>query len=262
MSAPVVDCHAHVFSANAPAVRGARYRPDYAATLSSWQAHWSRCGVTHGVLVQPSFFGIDNSEMLAALAIDPSHLRGVAVLDASAGEDLVARLDQAGVRAIRLNLRGAHEDLHGLAPWQKLLGRVRDRGWHVEVFTDVGRLPAVAASLRAMPMRVVFDHMGNPDPADADATFTAVDELAATHEVWVKLSAPYRLQGHDAGGLARRWLALLGDTRLVWGSDWPWTGHEAGRDYRGALATVGEWIGEPSARSILWDNPARLYRFA
>lgn len=258
---PIVDCHAHVFTATAPAVRGARYRPGYAASLSSWQAHWARCGVTHGVLVQPSFFGTDNAEMLAALAIDPSHLRGVAVLEATADEGLVERLDRAGVRAVRLNLRGAQEDMYALEPWQRLLARVRDRGWHVEVLTDAGRIPAVARSLRATPMRVVLDHMGHPGPADVDATFEAAAALAATHEVWVKLSAPYRLAGLDPAALARRWLALLGDTRLVWGSDWPWTGHEAGRDYRGSLQALADWVGEPSARSILWDNPARLYRF-
>lgn len=262
MSRPTVDCHAHVFSANALAVHGARYRPGYAATLSSWQAHWARCGVTHGVLVQPSFFGNDNAEMLAALALDPSHLRGVAVLDANADESRIGRLDAAGVRAVRLNLRGAHEDLYALDPWRRLLERVRDRGWHVEVFTDAGRLPVVAAALRAVPMRVVFDHMGHPDPADVDATFDAAAGLAATHEVWTKLSAPYRLEGLDPGPLARRWLRLVGPERLVWGSDWPWTGHEAGRDYRGALDAVAAWVGEPSARAVLWDNPARLYRFS
>lgn len=218
--------------------------------------------MTRGVLIQPSFFGADNREMLAALAADPSHLRGVAVLDASAGEALLARLDQAGVRGLRLNLRGAQEEMYGLEPYQRLLERIRDRGWHVEVFTDAGRLPSVVASLAAIPMRVVFDHFGHPDPADVDATFAAVARLAETHEVWAKLSAPYRLEGLDAEKLAHRWLRLAGDTRLVWGSDWPWTGHEAGRDYRSALEALARWAGQPSARSILWDNPARLYRFA
>jgi predicted TIM-barrel fold metal-dependent hydrolase len=259
---PIVDCHAHVFSANAPAVAGARYRPRYTASLSSWQAHWQRSGVTHGVLVQPSFFGTDNREMLEALALDPSHLRGVAVLEPAADEALLRRLDQAGVRAIRLNLAGAHEELQSLAPWRSLLERVRERGWHLEIFVDAGRLPAVAESLAGIPMRVVFDHFGHPDPADVDATFDAVERLSATHEVWSKLSAPYRLEGLDARMLARRWIALAGDSRLVWGSDWPWTRHEQGRDYRGALAALREWVGEPSAHAILWDNPARLYRFA
>ena len=63
-----VDTHAHVFSAQAPAVPGARYRPDNAANLADWRARWPAAGITHGVVVQPSFFGGDNREMLDTIA--------------------------------------------------------------------------------------------------------------------------------------------------------------------------------------------------
>src|SRR4051812_14286368 len=76
-----VDAHAHVFSADAPAVAGARYRPTYGANVKEWRGLWERAGITHGVVVQPSFFGTDNREMLDTIAADPQHLRGVAVLD-------------------------------------------------------------------------------------------------------------------------------------------------------------------------------------
>ena len=256
-----VDCHAHVFSATAPAVRGARYRPSYAASLSSWRDHWRRSGVTHGVLVQPSFFGTDNSEMLSAIALDRAHLRGVAVVAPEVSEDELARLEAGGVVAIRLNLRGGLDDRIPLDPWQQLLRRIAARGMHLEIFTDAGRVPSVAASLLTVPVRVVFDHFGHPDPRDVDATFEALRILARSHEVWAKLSAPYRLGGLDAKSLASQWRELAGSERLVWGSDWPWTGHEAGRDYRRKLEQVGEWVGGDTARAVLWDNPARLYRF-
>src|SRR6476661_7179353 len=95
---PAVDCHAHVFSADAPAVAGARYRPAYEATLEAWRAQWSRAGVTHGVLVQPSFFGTDNREMLAAIAQAPDRVRGVAVIHHDASDAAIARLHDGGVR--------------------------------------------------------------------------------------------------------------------------------------------------------------------
>src|SRR5258705_10482764 len=104
-----VDCHAHVFSATAPAVAGARYRPSYAARLAAWRALWRHGGITHGVLIQPSFFGTNNAEMLATIASDPSRLRGVAVVDPEIAEAQLARLDAGGVRAIRLNLRGTSD---------------------------------------------------------------------------------------------------------------------------------------------------------
>ena len=129
LKSQAVDAHAHVFSASAPAVAGARYRPAYEATLDAWQSQWSRAGITHGVLVQPSFFGTDNGEMLAALAMDARRLRGVAVVDPACDAGEIARLQSGGVRAIRLNLKGV-KDYAALAsdPWQALFARVKDAG--------------------------------------------------------------------------------------------------------------------------------------
>src|SRR3954469_1784391 len=106
---PAVDCHVHVFSVSAPAVEGARYRPAYAAKLEALQPAWRANGITHGIIVQPSFFGADNSELVSALATDRGHLRGVAVLYPSVSEDELSRLDAAGVVAVRLNLKGVRD---------------------------------------------------------------------------------------------------------------------------------------------------------
>ena len=64
-----VDCHVHVFSVGAPSATDARYRPAYTAALESLRALWAAHGITHGVIVQPSFFGTDNAEMLAKVAL-------------------------------------------------------------------------------------------------------------------------------------------------------------------------------------------------
>src|SRR3954467_4662993 len=98
-----VDTHAHVFSAQAPAVAGARYRPKYPAELHAWRALWAPAGITHGVVVQPSFFGADNRELLDTIASDRKHLRGVAVLPPSMDDATLERFNRDGVRAIRLN---------------------------------------------------------------------------------------------------------------------------------------------------------------
>jgi predicted TIM-barrel fold metal-dependent hydrolase len=260
-SPQAVDTHAHVFSASAPAVAGARYRPPYAATLDGWRAQWVRAGITHGVLVQPSFFGTDNGEMLAALADDPRHLRGVAVVDSSCDAGEIARLDRGGVRAIRLNLKGAGDySSFASASWRDLYRRVNDSGWHVEVFVDAGRLPDIAAAFEGIAVPLVFDHFGNPG-RDAQPIFAAVERLSASREVWCKLSAPYRLEDDDARVLASRWLDAVGPRRLVWGSDWPGTGFEASHDYAGLRNALDGWIDGSLTAAVLWDNAARLYRF-
>ena len=79
----IVDTHAHIFSAAGPFAPSARYRPDYEASIEQWLARWPEAGVTHGVLVQPSFLGTDNSQLLAALQERPTVLRGVVVIDPS-----------------------------------------------------------------------------------------------------------------------------------------------------------------------------------
>ncbi len=265
LKARAVDCHAHVFSSTAPAIAGARYRPGYAARLDDWQSAWTGCGITHGVVVQVSFFGVDNRELLEAIARDPAHLRGVAIVDCDADARQLRALDAGGVRALRLNLSGATDfTQYRGARWRALFERAAALGWHVEVLADAGHVAAIAAAMAAHPLPVVFDHFGNPG-ADADTrerSFEAIANLAARKPVWCKLSAPYRLAGADPGALAARWLEIVGPDRLVWGSDWPWTRHEAGRDYAALHANVGRWVGVEPAAAVVWDNAARLYRFS
>src|SRR4051794_20828392 len=102
----IVDTHAHIFSAAGPFVPGARYRPDYEASIGQWFALWRETGVTHGVLVQPSFLGTNNSQLLAALESRRDILRGVVVIDPSVRKSQLELWQQLGVRGARLNLLG------------------------------------------------------------------------------------------------------------------------------------------------------------
>lgn len=259
-----IDTHAHVFSADAPAVQGARYRPAYAATLHAWRSRWPAAGIERGVLVQPSFFGTDNSEMIAALACEPRLLRGVGVVDPAASDALLDHLHEAGVRAIRLNLKGvADYAAHGTSDWKDLYDRVAAKGWHVEILGDAGRLPEVMPAFERSAATLVFDHFGAPGTTAraVEATFAAVARRAAKFPVWCKLSAPYRLEDSDPRILAAGWIAAVGPENLVWGSDWPFTGNEAAGDYGKLRAALDDWIEPRHRRAILCDNPARLYRF-
>ncbi|HUQ29433.1 MAG TPA: amidohydrolase family protein [Usitatibacter sp.] len=260
-----VDTHAHVFSAHAPAVPGARYRPHYAAHLADWRSCWPGAGISHGVVVQPSFFGADNRELLDTIASDPDHLRGVAVVPTNIDDGTLARFHAAGVRAIRLNLRGGRGyDEYQAAAWRNLFARLHARGWHLEIFVDTGRLPEIVPALLESPIAVVFDHFGAPgrEPGTIAATFAAARQLAATREVWCKFSGAYRLEGGDPKEHAARWLDTIGASRIVWASDWPWTGFEGDVEYQALHARLAEWIDPALAPAVLWDNAARLYGFS
>jgi predicted TIM-barrel fold metal-dependent hydrolase len=79
--------------------------------------------------------------------------------------------------------------------------------------------------------------------------------------VHCKLSAPYRLGLANADACARDAIAAVGIEHVVWGSDWPFTRHEASASYDAMRHRVARWCGSREAR-VLWDNAARLYRFA
>ena len=259
LSKTAVDSHFHVFDAH-QAQPGARYTPAYAAPLATWQAAARPLGVRRGVLVQTSFLGTDNRLLLSTLAQHPETLRGVAVVAPTANADTLARLHAAGVRGIRLNLSGVS---HAIPEWSAataLWDALAARGWHLELHTDIGRLPGVLAQLPAA-LPLVIDHLGKPDAVSPrDASVRALAVRAQQAPVHVKLSGAYRLGGLDAGALARLWLGELGLDRLLWGSDWPCTNHEAHADYPALHHALDDWLLDSAAvDAARVHNPNRLY---
>ncbi|SOZ29998.1 putative hydrolase, Amidohydrolase 2 motif [Cupriavidus taiwanensis] len=267
---PLVDTHFHVFD-HGGATPSARYRPAYAAGLDDWRATLGGQGDLYGVVVQTSFLGTDNSALLAALRARPERLRGVAVVDPSVTDMQLETLQLAGVRGIRLNLYGDPDwQRIASAPWRALFRRIDALGWHVELHTHNGDggmvLARLDAALGDAGTPVVLDHFGRPGTAGlADAVFEVATAVRACRPVWVKLSAPYRLPApHDWPALARAWREIVGAERLLWGSDWPWTNHEAPVRLD-ECRTLAAWQARDDAalsEALRWRNAAALYGFA
>jgi predicted TIM-barrel fold metal-dependent hydrolase len=265
-----VDTHAHVFERGLPLTQQRRYAPDYDAPLDAYLAQLDAHGVSHGVLVQPSFLGTDCSYMLNALRRAPERLRGVAVIERDCQIETLTEMADTGIAGIRLNLIG-HADL-SLDKWvsAQTLAHVRDLNWHVEVHVEAARLQGIVEPLLEAGMNVVVDHFGRPDPdiGVRDAGFRRLLELAHTQRVWVKVSAAYRNRRplrpddnevHEALRLLK---AAFGVHRLVWGSDWPHTQFEADEDFARALELLRALLpGEYERSVVLAETPARLYRF-
>lgn len=262
-----IDTHAHVFERGLAMAAVRRYTPDYDATLAAYLGHLDAHGLTHGVLVQPSFLGTDNSYMVAALRARPDRLRGVAVVGPDEHTDgVVAALAAAGVVGARLNLFGRElPDLSSPA-WQRRLGQFNLYGWHVEVHAAAARLQAVLPPLLDAGCRVVVDHFGRPDPALglSDPGFAFLLRQASTGRVWVKLAAPYRNWADAAlpSAAARALLDAYTADFLLWGSDWPHTEHPH-VSYAPARRWLDAWIPDPAQRRIiLADTPWRLFDFS
>lgn len=256
-STPCVDTHFHIFEAG-KAIDGARYVPTYAATLDQWWALADAVGVTHGVLVQPSFLGTDNRLMLEGLAAYPGRLMGIAVVEPSISLEEMTEMHALGVCGVRLNLVGGD---HCVEQWNRnplFWDRITSLGWHVEIHTDPGRLPDV---LPKMPsdVKVVVDHMAKPLKAHAaDATLQLLRHYGPDR-IMVKLSGAYRQAGVNAQDLAQVLLGELGPSALLWGSDWPCTNHENCADYSLLRESLDRWLGEASVDEVMNHNPMRLY---
>jgi predicted TIM-barrel fold metal-dependent hydrolase len=259
LSKTAVDTHFHVFAAR-PAQPGVRYAPSYDAPLAAWQRAAASCGVRRGVLVQTSFLGTDNRLLLSTLAQHGDTLRGIAVVAPDADPATLMPLHAAGVRGLRLNLSGISHQVPAWSAASGLWDALAALGWHLELHTDIGQLPGVLAQLPAA-LPLVIDHMGKPQAASAaDATVRALARRATQAKVHVKLSGAYRLGAADAGALAQLWLGELGPRRLLWGSDWPCTNHEAQADYPALWRALEDWLDDaPVVLAARVENPQRLY---
>ncbi|MGM3277305.1 amidohydrolase family protein [Ralstonia sp. 24A2] len=264
-----IDTHAHVFERGLPLANARRYAPDYDAPLSAYLAQLDAHGLSNGVLIQPSFLGVDNSYLLAALKQAPQRLRGVAVIDPAAPESLLAQMNTEGIVGIRLNLIGAPDPQLKSPVWQAALAHLHALGWHVELHVEARRLPALLQPLLEAQVNVVVDHFGRPNPELGvdDPGFGALLTAGRTRRVWVKISGAYR-NGSDGRGEAIAQAALprlkdsLGMDRLVWGSDWPHTQFESQISYDKTWAFLDLLLPNAADRKqVLVDTPAHLFRF-
>lgn len=266
-AALAIDTHAHVFTRGLAMQSARRYTPDYDAPLADYLALLDSHGLSHGVLVQPSFLGTDNRYLLDALAQGQGRLRGVAVLAPDMPQAGLDAMHRAGVRGMRLNLFGLPTPGLGQPSWQALLAKVNQLDWHVEVHTPALRLQEALAPLLAAGCRVVVDHFGRPDPALGvrDPGFRYLLDQAASGRVWVKLSAPYRIwPAPDRAPQGRQATLQLLDActpaRLLWGSDWPHTENRHHADYPQAHQWLHDWVEDDATRRIiLAGTPSALF---
>ena len=265
-SITAIDSHAHVFVRGLRLASQRRHAPDHDATLDAYLALLDAHGVSHAVLVQPSFLGTDNSFMLATIRAQPQRLRGVAVVDPDTTDEHLRMLADGGIVGIRLNLIGLPIPDCTAGPWRRLFERVRALDWHVELHCPLRDLARVGQPVLDAGCKLVVDHFGRPDAAGDDGLDWLLD-AARSGRTWVKLSAAYRNWPDACGASARRasqaLLDSFGAAHLVWGSDWPHTQHRELADYAATHGALAAWVPDAATRRrILVDAPARLFHFS
>ena len=252
------DCHAHVYERITP-VEGARYAPERPASLHHWLAQQKQAGLSGGVIVQISFLGTDNSQMLGALSrLDRNRFAGIACVPLDAPEVEIAELAAAGVRGIRWNLvAGAPLPDPRAREARRLLDMLAAHDMHLEVQLESTRWVGYLDALSTAPVPVVIDHLGLPEGADAivEPWLTAIETCTRRERFYVKASAPYRGSVDARGHLDTldRAIRLLGPNRVIWGSDWPHTRFEKVATYDGLYDEVAGRIDDRDAAQALYD---------
>lgn len=278
------DCHTHIHGdpEKFPFFAGRVYTPELASPEEMSALHQA-LHIERVVIVTPSVYGTDNSATLFGIKARGATARGVAVIDDKTPEADLDAMSQAGIRGIRLNLAtgGVNDPSVGRPRFQAAVERVKNRNWHVQLFTSLAMISAIKDLVAASPVPVVFDHFGGAQAelGAAQPGFADLLDLVKSGKAYVKISGAYRASKlapdyPDVVPLAQALIAANPD-RIVWGTDWPHPNSVTppGRkpteltplyqiDDGRLFNQLPVWAPDAAIRNkILVDNPARLYRF-
>jgi predicted TIM-barrel fold metal-dependent hydrolase len=279
------DTHVHIFGPRDlyPLAKERTFAPG-PASVDDLVALHTRIGIDRVVIVQASAQGTDNRCLVHALEDLTSRgraARGVAVVAEGTSLSALRDLHLCGVRGLRVNLQSFSQTDGAVAAssMASAAGMAAEMGWHVQTYTTLQVVAAVADTIRRLPVPLVVDHFGLADPAAGPHQPGFQELLALLREgrVYVKLSAPYRIvDRHDGSdGLALvRALVEANLDRLLWGTDWPHTGPWPGKprereraepfhpvDDGAQLELLARWTSAQERQRILADNAAALYGF-
>jgi predicted TIM-barrel fold metal-dependent hydrolase len=284
LPAGACDCHTHIHGdpAKFPFFSGRVYTPELASPEEMSALH-KTLHIERVVIVTPSVYGTDNSATLFGMKARGATARGVAVIDDKTPEADLDAMGQAGFRGIRLNLAtgGVSDPNVGRPRFQAAVERVKNRNWHIQLYTGLPMITALKDAFAASPVPVVFDHFGGAQAALGvdQPGFADLLELVKSGKAYVKISGAYRASKlgpdfADAAPLAQALIAANPD-RIIWGTDWPHPDSSSvpGRkptdvaplfqiDDGRLLNQLPVWAPDAATRNkILVDNPVRLYGF-
>jgi 2-pyrone-4,6-dicarboxylate lactonase len=258
------DMHCHVIGPQSrfPYAPGAVSTPPDAPVAELMKLH-ETLGFEHTLIVQSVAHGTDHRVLLDALEVGEGRFRGVALLSMEATDDEFTRLDDAGVRGLRLNflphLGGAPEP----AVMERAIEVVRRLGWHLEIHVSDSGIVDYEKTIAGLDVPVVIDHLARFDitsPAAPERIEAAVRLLGLGH-VWMKLSGIDRLSIQpppfdDAVAVAKAF-ADAAPHQVLWGTDFPhpnstgWLPSDAAR-----LELLPRIVPDPGGlQRLLVDNP-------
>ncbi|UYP19765.1 amidohydrolase family protein [Rhodococcus sp. Z13] len=242
------DAHLHIVDPRFPLIENRGYLPE-PFTVDDYLARVRHLGVTGGAVVSGSFQGFDTACLVDALRRLGPGFVGVVQLSPTASDDEILRLDAAGVRAVRFNLRRGGSA--PLAALDTLARRVHEvAGWHTELYVDSRDLEPLHERLARLPA-VSIDHLG--------LSAAGLPALLRLVECGVRVKATGFGRVDFPVADALRAIADADPGALVFGTDLPST--RAPRPFADTDVTlVTEALGPDLAEGVLWRNATDLYR--
>lgn len=280
--ADACDCHTHIFGdpQRFPFVAGRTYTPE-SASVGEMRSLHRALRTARVVIVQPSVYGTDNSCTLDAIRQLGPTARGVAVIDDSTTDAALDEMHQGGIRGIRINLAtaGQTDPELGRRRFTAAVARIRNRKWHIQMYTQLSVIAALQKEIATSPVPVVFDHFGGAQASGgtSQAGFGVLVDLVRSGRAYVKVSAPYRgsTSTPDFADMAPLAKALIAANlnRILWGTDWPHPDTSSGKlpteisplrqiDDGRVFNQFATWAAtEAERKAILVENPRILYGF-
>jgi 2-pyrone-4,6-dicarboxylate lactonase len=261
------DTHVHIFG---PPERYAHVeKPHYTlpdGTLAQYRSLMPRLGVQRFVIVQPSYYGTDNSCLLDTLVEVGDRARGVVMIEPDMTDAELAGFHRRGVRAVRLDLfKRAHEPRATIKSYiTQMAARVGPLGWHLQFYAPGYVVRDLVHFFGTLQIDFVIDHMGYMLEEDGlrSEDFSALLDLLEGGHCYLKLSGAYRiakLRGYEYVEPVARAIVERAPDKAIWGSDWPHISY-SDRDTGELLSLLERWAPSESARrQILVENPNRLF---
>lgn len=242
------DSHFHIIDPRFPLVANNGFLPA-AFTADDYLQRTRALPLAGGAVVSGSFQAFDQGYLLAALEqLGPAYV-GVTQLPTTVTDEAILRLNRAGVRGVRFNLRrGGSERVGKLEAFAHRVYEVA--GWHVELYVDARDLAGLREILLALPA-VSVDHLGL-----SEVGFGGLLELVE-RGVRVKATGFGRVD-FDVGP-ALEDLHAANPASLMFGTDLPST--RAPRPFVVEdIWLICEALGERAAQRVFHDNAVSFYR--
>ena len=193
MPAGAIDCHNHIIGpiAKYPMAANRTYTPPE-ASVAQLKALRAELGIARNVIVQPSFYGCDNSCLVDALTDLGTSARGIAVVQQNVSDAELQRLASKGVTGVRLNLStvGVRDPKVAIDAINAFAPRLVPMGWHIQINAKPELIVEIEPLLMRLPTPLVFDHLAHVprDVGVESPAFETMRKLIDQGRTWVKLS--------------------------------------------------------------------------